>query len=74
MAAESLADIEAELAAVRAFMRTNPGVLEMQYGDKRYKFESLGEIRAHVAWLERRVVIASGANGSIRYAATSKGV
>lgn len=70
MAAESFSDTE--ITAFKTFMVSNPGVLEMAYGDKRYKFASLKEQAEHLAFMERRR--ASGTTGSIRYAATSKGV
>jgi len=70
MAAETFSDTE--ITAFKTFMLANPGVLEMSYGDKRYKFSSLKEQAEHLAFMERRR--ASGYTGGVRYAATSKGV
>lgn len=69
MAAETFSD--AEISAFKTFMLSNPGVLEMEYGDKRYKFSSLKEQQEHLAFMERRR--ASGHTGGVRYAVTSKG-
>lgn len=63
---------QAEVAAFRTFMLTNQGVLEMDIGDKHYKFESLKAQRDHLVFMESN--IESRTTPRTRYAQTSKGV
>jgi hypothetical protein len=61
---------QTEIDTFRAAMLKNPGVLEMRIGDRLYRFSTLKEMEAHLAYMQRN--IDSGASGT-RYASTSKG-
>lgn len=63
---------QAEVDAFKAALLKNPGVLEMDIGDRHYKFEDLEAMRNHLAFIERNVD--TGGAGRVRYAATSKGL
>jgi hypothetical protein len=63
---------QAEIDAFKEAMLKNPGVLEMDIGDKHYRFENLQAMREQLAYMERNV--AGGQAGRTRYAATSKGL
>jgi hypothetical protein len=62
---------QAEVDAFKAALLKNPGVLEMDIGDRHYKFASLKEMEERLAYMQRN--IAGGAAGRIRYVSTSKG-
>jgi hypothetical protein len=62
---------QTEIDTFRAAMLKNPGVLEMRIGDRLYRFATLKEMEAHLAYMQRNVD--SGAAGGTRYASTSKG-
>jgi hypothetical protein len=63
---------QGEIDAFRTAMLNNPGVLEMDIGDKHYKFESLEAMRLQLAYMERN--ISSPPAGTTRYGAMSKGL
>jgi len=63
---------QAEIDAFRTAMLNNPGVLEMDIGDKHYKFESLEAMRLQLAYMERN--ISSPPSGTTRYGGFSKGL
>lgn len=64
---------QAEVDAFKAAMLKNPGVLEMDIGDKHYKFDTLQAMREQLAYMERNLDSATAAPRT-RYGATSKGL
>lgn len=65
----------AEVDAFRAAMLKNPGVLEMQIADQRYKFDSMEAMQKRYEFMEAHVDDTRGGSSSItRFAATRKGV
>lgn len=66
---------QSEIDAFKAAMLANPGVLEMDIGDKHYKFDTLKGMREQLAYMESNLDVGDGVVASrTRYAATSKGV
>lgn len=65
---------QAEIDAFKEAMLKNPGVLEMDIGDKHYRFETLEGMREQLAYMERNLDTGAGIPSSMRFAATSKGL
>lgn len=64
---------QAEIDAFKAAMLKNPGVLEMDIGDKHYKFDTMQAMREHLAYMELHIDTRTSSTVT-RYATTSKGV
>lgn len=63
---------QAEIAAFKAAMLANPGVLQMTLDGRSYTFETLQDKAEFLAYMQRN--LDTGSTGKTRYGATSKGV